>query len=335
MLIALVVLLISFSITFLLVPFVMRHAARKGFVGIDVNKISSEQKKEKREKVPELGGIAIAGGIVAAILFGVAANSFAMLEKIFDANLNVIYLLAALCVILMIELIGFVDDVLGIRHRWKFLLPFVVALPLMAVKISALHPFTIPFIFSISNPWIYELILIPIGVAAATNLTNTFAGFNGMESGMGLVIAFFLFAIGFIEGNYYVMILSASLAGALIAFLRYNWYPAKIFPDDVGTLLIGAAISTIVIIGGIEVAGVIMMLPYIADFLFFKIPNRLPSSGWWGTLKGRKLTHEGKPIHLCQWIMQKTGGISERNLVLLLIFVEVILGAIAFFVYYI
>lgn len=323
---ALAAFLISFLVTFLTTPFVIRHARKAGHVGRDIH-------KPGRPEVPELGGVAIAAGIIAAMLFAVAANSFGALRAMFDGGLEVVYLLAALCVVLMVELVGLVDDVLGLRQLYKFLLPFFIALPLMAVRVSELHAFAIPLLGIAVAPLLYELVLIPIGVAAATNLTNTFAGFNGIEAGMGAVIAFFLLVISALSGNAYSLLLSAMLLGALIAFLRYNWYPSKIFPDDVGTLLIGAMIATIAILGGIETAAVILMLPYIVDFIFFKLPNRMPSTGWWGTLKGGKLVHSGKPIHLAQWVMRRTDGIAERDLTLLFIAAEIVLGAVAIIIY--
>lgn len=323
---AIVVFLLSFTVTFLVTPIVGRLAKKAGHVGGTCN-------NPKLQPIPELGGIAIAAGIITAMLFAIAANSFSALHNLLGSDLNIIYLVAALSVVLMVELVGFVDDVLGLRHKYKLILPFLIALPLVAVRVSELHAFIIPYLGIVVAPLLYELVFIPIGVAAATNLTNTFAGFNGIEAGMGAVAGAFLLAISLISGNGYSVVLSAMLTGSLLAFLRYNWYPARIIPDDVGTLLIGAMISVIVILGGIEFAGVILLLPYIADFVFFKIPNRMPSTGWWGTLEKGKLVHHGKPIHLAQWVMKKTGGITERNLALLFIFAEIVLGIITVAVY--
>ena len=55
--------------------------------------------------------------------------------------------------------------------------------------------------------------------------------------------------------------------GALLATSYYNWYPAKILVGDVGILTIGAIIVSAVIIGNYEAAGVILMIPYMVDFL--------------------------------------------------------------------
>ena len=118
------------------------------------------------------------------------------------------------------------------------------------------------------------------------------------------------------------------MLGALLAFLYYNWYPAKVFMGDAGTLGIGAVIASSVIVGNYEMAGVIVILPYTFDF-FIKAVNGFPSSNWWGEYVKGKLLCRGKPIGLCQMIMKVTGGISEKGLVLALISIEAVFGILA------
>jgi len=128
------------------------------------------------------------------------------------------------------------------------------------------------------------------------------------------------------------LILVAAL-GALIAFLYYNWYPAKILIGDVGTLSIGAIIATAVIVGNFETAGAIIIIPYFLDFLI-KAANRFPSTGWWGEYNNGKLyCPRMRPVSLCQWVMKLSGGISERSLVLTLIGIEAVFGLIAIALY--
>jgi UDP-N-acetylglucosamine--dolichyl-phosphate N-acetylglucosaminephosphotransferase len=319
---------IAFVATLAITPIIIRSAKEAGIVGTDIH-------KKDRPLVSELGGVALSAGIIAALLFGIAAASFTTLQTVFEVRIDNSYLLAVLSVVLFIEIIGFLDDVLGLRQRNKFLLPFGAALPLSAVKIAALHPFSLPIIGVVTfiTPIVYEMVLIPLGIAASTNLTNVFAGYNGLEAGLGAVIAFFFLALGYAQGNQATMILSATLMGACLAFLRYNWYPAKIFPDDVGTLLIGAMIGSIAIVGGVELAGAILMLPYIIDFLFFKLPNNLPSKGWWSTITDKGLTHAGKPVHFGQFLVQKFPGISEQRLVLLILGGEFLIGVCVLLLY--
>jgi len=330
-----VICVIAFLVTVLGTPILIRATKSKGIVGKDVH-------KKDRPEVAELGGLAIAAGIVVAILFALGVNSFATLRLMFGIEqdaLIVTYLLAALSIILMIELVGFVDDILGVSQRIKLILPIAAALPLMALKIASLDPLVIPLIGALPlNPLIYILVLLPIGMTAATNLTNTFAGFNGMESAMGAIIASVLFVLGWHMNLFIVMILSAALLGALLAFLVFNWYPSKIFPDDVGTLLIGCMIAVIVIIGKIEFAGALLLLPHIIDFVFFKVPNRLPqevAQPWTSVLKeGDKLYPPKKSVTLAQALMRIFGGLSERNLVLMLMGIEVVLGLIVLGLYW-
>jgi UDP-N-acetylglucosamine--dolichyl-phosphate N-acetylglucosaminephosphotransferase len=87
--------------------------------------------------------------------------------------------------------------------------------------------------------------------------------------------------------------------------------------------------ASAVIIGNFELAGVIVMIPYAVEF-FIKAKNRFPSQGWEGIYKEDKLhcpEHGAKG--LAQLIMKLTGGVSERNLTLLLIGAEVVCGAAA------
>jgi len=325
--------LVAFLVTLLLTPIVIKAAKARGMIGKDVHK------KDKPE-VAELGGLAIATGIIIAILFAIGINSFATLSALFGVQQDgmIISLLAALSVILMIELVGFVDDIVGIRQHIKLLLPLAAALPLIALKVTAMETLAIPFIGALPIPsLVYLLILVPIGITAATNLTNTFAGFNGMEAGMGAVIAAILLVLGWHMGISIVMMLSAALLGSLAAFLIFNWYPSKIFPDDVGTLLIGCMIGVTVILGRIEVAGVIMLLPHIIDFVFFKIPNRLPqevSQPWTSVLKDGKLYPPKKSVTFAQWLMVKFNGLTEKNLTLLLMGIEIVLGIIVLGIYW-
>jgi UDP-N-acetylglucosamine--dolichyl-phosphate N-acetylglucosaminephosphotransferase len=150
-------------------------------------------------------------------------------------------------------------------------------------------------------------------------------GFNGIEAGMGIVGMAALTMIAFRQGETTALLILLSASGALMAFLRYNWYPAKIFIGDVGTLTIGAVIASSAIVGNFEAAGIIIMLPYIVDFVI-KSRNGFPSQGWWGINQDGKLYCPTRVKGLGQLIMKLTGGISERNLTLTLIGIEAICG---------
>ncbi len=121
-------------------------------------------------------------------------------------------------------------------------------------------------------------------------------------------------------------ILFIAMLAALLGFLPFNIYPAKVFPGDVGNLTIGAVLAAGVIIGNAETAGALLLLPYVADF-FIKLRNRLPSTDWWGIYKDGKLyAPEGKVHGLAQLIMRLRKGISEQRLTLTFIALEAIVA---------
>lgn len=91
--------------------------------------------------------------------------------------------------------------------------------------------------------------------------------------------------------------------GAMAAGMIFNWYPAKVFIGDVGTLSIGAVLAASVCIGNFETAGVLIIIPYFIDFTL-KALNRFPVKGWWGEYNNGKLyCPESGPVGLCQLIL--------------------------------
>lgn len=296
-------------------PLVIPRLKRAGIVGKDMN-------KPGQPEVAEMGGLVTAAGFSAGILLIVALKTF---TQQFNA-INLQYLLAALSTVLTAVLTGIFDDFVSLKQWVKTILPMFSALPLIAAKAGD-TTIVIPFVGQMNFGIIYSLVFVPIGVAIAANGVNMLAGFNGLEVGMGLVGMTSLTIIAFHLGETTALVILLSALGALLATLRYNWYPAKVFIGDAGTFSIGAIMASAVIIGNFEMAGVIIMIPYAIDF-FIKAKNRFPSHGWEGIYREGKLyCHEKGAKGLAQLIMKMTGGVSEKNLTLILMGVEVICGA--------
>ena len=182
------------------------------------------------------------------ILFGFIIGMF---SGIYMHDILAFKLVIVLVVILIVGIIGIADDLLALSSKEKFILLFLAGLPL----IWAAPP----------NVGILYLITIPIALSIGSNLTNMLAGLNGIESGLGIISMTSLTIACIILGKYDVTIISMSMLGALIAFLYYNKYPAKIFPGDTGTLIIGAAIVCIAFIGRVKLIAFIVLMPNIID----------------------------------------------------------------------
>lgn len=308
--------------TFLSTPVLIRLCARAGIVGRDVN-------KPGQPEIPEMGGLAIVAGFCAGILFALGMMSFLHLFP----QVNMLLLLAVIATVLILSLIGVVDDLLGMRQWVKALLPLLAAVPLMAVR-AGHSTVWIPFVGRV-NLWIYyPLVLVPLGVTGAANAVNMLAGFNGLEVGMGIVAVGSLSVIAWQTGQVTALLLLVCGLGALLGMLYFNWYPARIFIGDVGTLSIGAILASACIIGNFEVAGVIVIVPYAVDFLF-KAAHGFPSKGWWGELgdDGKLRCPTNGPVSLSQAVLKFTGGLRERSLVLVLIGIEALcgLGSVLFY----
>jgi UDP-N-acetylglucosamine--dolichyl-phosphate N-acetylglucosaminephosphotransferase len=308
--------LVSFIVTYVFTYMLIPRLKRFNLTGKDINKPDTPE-------VAEMGGIAIVAGFTAGVLIAVFMNTF------LGFSFNLVYILAALITIHSIAFIGIVDDLLDIPQWFKAFLPLVAAVPLIAVKAAGSTELAIPFLGTVNLGILYIFILIPIGIAVASNLTNMLAGFNGMESGMGMVIFAAMAIIALSVKSPEMLVLFIPMLGALAAFFLFNRYPAKVFPGDVGNLTIGAVLASGVIIGNIESAGAILMVPYVVDF-FLKLYNRFPSRNWWGVYKNGKLYPvENKVRGFAQLVMKKANGISEQNLSLFFIALEGVFAAIA------
>ena len=311
--------LISFVVTVVLTRLMIPRLVRAGITGKDENKSGTPE-------TAEMGGIAIVAGLSAGLLLAIFFNTFLHLQ------MNLVYVLAALLTILSIAFIGMVDDLLNMPQWLKAIAPLLAAVPLIAVNAAGSTAMTIPFIGLIDFGIIYVVLLVPLAIAVCSNLTNMLAGFNGMEAGMGAVMFLAISLVSLSIGAVEMSIFTISMLGALLAFLVFNFYPAKIFPGDVGTLTIGVVLASSVIIGNLESAGVILMIPYIADF-FVKAANRFPHTHQELSF-GKLLPKGGKVKGLVHVVMRQFGGITERNLVLFFMGVEAIFAMIVLALYY-
>lgn len=307
----------AFAVTYLLTPGLARKLAEAGISGKDMN-------KEGNPEVPEMGGLAITAGFVAGVLLGIGLISFEMTT----ATVGLKYILAALSTVLIMTLIGVIDDLIMVEQHVKAALPLLAALPLMAVK-AGTTVMTLPLLGEVNFGIFYVFVLIPIAITGASNAMNMLAGFNGLEAGLGMIMCLSIAIVSFITGSTSALIISTAMLGALIGFIRYNWYPAKTLIGDVGTLTIGAVVASSVLIGNIEKAGIILIIPFFLE-LVLKMRGRFKAQSWCD-VRGKKLVCQDRN-KIYGWgrlVMYLSKGIGERNLVLTILAVEALFGAAA------
>lgn len=161
--------------------------------------------------------------------------------------------LAWLWLVLGFGLIGFVDDyikvvkkqALGLRAREKltgqFLVGTVFFFMLRYLGVSTV--LTVPFTsWNLQLGWLYWPFVVFIGMAEA-NAVNLTDGIDGLVGTTFLVSAVAYLIIGLVRDIPSVALASAALIGGLLAFLHFNWHPAKVFMGDVGSLALGGALA--------------------------------------------------------------------------------------------
>jgi UDP-GlcNAc:undecaprenyl-phosphate GlcNAc-1-phosphate transferase len=217
----------SFVITFLSIPSIIEVAELKHLFD------EPDHRKKHKRVVPTIGGLAIFAGLIISTLLFADLKAFSELQ----------FVLAA---ILILFFLGIKDDIVVLTPYAKFVGQFFSAIIICWLGDIRIH--SLQGIFNIYElP--YELSII-FSVLTALVIINSFNLIDGIDCLAGTIgfIVTAAFAAWFYKAGYYQpLILSLSLMGALLAFLRYNITPAKIFMGDTGSLLIGTVVSVLAI----------------------------------------------------------------------------------------
>lgn len=245
-----IAILASGIITFILIPKIMEKMKIRGITGRDWN-------KKEEVHIPELGGIAFLIGFP----MGLSLAS-GVLQLFGDFNSTPI--LAAIGVAYISGMIGLIDDISHISSKMKGLVAAFAALPLLMVHYGDLV-IDFPFGFTIDLTdyfLIFWFVLAPLAVTGVANAMNMSAGYNGLETGQVAIVSLFLLIATMLSSDdIFAMMIFASIFGCSIALNAFNSYPAAIFVGNVGTYSMGGAIAAGVIIGGVELAGIIAIAP--------------------------------------------------------------------------
>lgn len=251
-------LLISFNLSILILPKWIKKCRQVGLLWEDMNKFKHPR------NVAASGGVIVVMAFIMGILSYIAIRTF-----LFNDGVESLQIFSLLSVILILGLIGLTDDLLGWEHgglsaKTRVLFSILASIPLVVIN-AGVHKIGLPFLGSVELGLIYPLFFIPLGVAGATTTYNLLAGFNGLESGQGIIILSFLSLISYLTGSAWLAMIGLCMVVSLIGFYFYNSYPAKVFPGDIMTYSIGALIAGMAILGNFEKIAVFVFLPYIIE----------------------------------------------------------------------
>ncbi len=218
---------LAFLITFFSIPVIIEVAKDKKLFD------EPDERKVHKAVIPTLGGLGIFAGFIVASLLGVPSS----VPPVFQ------YFVAAIMVIFFL---GIKDDILILSASKKFIGQLVAAAIIIkfgGIQINDMHGFlglhTIPHTASI--------LLTLFTIVVITNSFNLIDGVDGLAGSLGLLTSSIFGAYFLATSQLMYAVMAFSLVGSLIAFLIYNFSPAKIFMGDTGSLLIGILNSVFVI----------------------------------------------------------------------------------------
>ncbi|MEK7256099.1 MAG: MraY family glycosyltransferase [Bacteroidota bacterium] len=218
----------AFSLTYLLIPPVIRVALAKNLCDEPVARSSHSV------KTPRLGGVAIFAGVTFTIILWTPFHQY-------GGDLQFV-----LCAFLLIFLIGVKDDIDDVSPSKKLGVEVLAAMILFFkadVKISSLQG-----VMGIQeiNMWA-SLALTVFTIIVIINALNLIDGINGLSGSLTIVITGTLGIWFMLIRRYDLAIMAVAAAGATAAFLKYNFTPADIFMGDTGALLLGLICSILFI----------------------------------------------------------------------------------------
>jgi UDP-N-acetylmuramyl pentapeptide phosphotransferase/UDP-N-acetylglucosamine-1-phosphate transferase len=192
------------------------------------------ERKIHTTQITSLGGLAIFAGFILAVL---------LLSLLYSGTLEFQYFIAGAFIIFFV---GLIDDLIPISPLKKFLGQALVAALIIykeGLLINSMHGF-----LGVNElPQTAKIMLTFFTIILIINAFNLIDGIDGLAGTLGLMVALLL-------GSFFLKvqlipyaILSFSLAGSLIAFLIFNYQPARIFMGDSGSLLMGLVIAILII----------------------------------------------------------------------------------------
>ena len=231
---ALLSLLVPLAVTFFILPRFAHMATYIGLVDIP------NRRKLHRMPKPLVGGLAMSLGVAFGCLLFIPLN---FIKGYAGGGLRGYYAGSVLLVV-----IGFFDDFKEVHHRLKFFAQIIAAILIVLFSRVSLVTFGDLLSFGSIN---FPLLAIPmtiLGTVGVINALNMIDGVDGLAGGISLV-AFSAFAVlSYIDGHVVTLLLCLALCGAIIAFLWYNWNPAKLFMGDAGSLFLGFTASFVSIV---------------------------------------------------------------------------------------
>jgi UDP-GlcNAc:undecaprenyl-phosphate GlcNAc-1-phosphate transferase len=202
-------------------------------------------RKVHDKPVPRLGGFSIFV-IFNLVLIITSQIDFFFFPSDFLSEVNFLWLIIASSIMVGI---GVVDDLRRISPSIKFFFQIGAGL-IVALACAKIQVITLPF--GTIDLGIWSIPVTILWVVGITNAINLLDGLDGLAAGTSFIICVAMFGISLLNQNIGIALCSAVLAGSILGFLKYNFYPASIFLGDSGAYFLGFILSVLPLMGGLK-----------------------------------------------------------------------------------
>jgi UDP-GlcNAc:undecaprenyl-phosphate/decaprenyl-phosphate GlcNAc-1-phosphate transferase len=310
-------LLISLTTVFALTPLVLKLA-----VYMNWTDRPGEKRKIHKTATPNVGGLAIFAGFIVGLTY------FYFVQGLISIHYASFYEFPSLLIIAgaagMVAL-GFYDDLYRIGFRKKFLFQIIGAVIAFwgGIQITEIVNPVTGNLIDLGAMSLPVTVFIMLGVINAVNLLD---GLDGLAGGVVVIVLLTLSLTYVSLGNYALFPIVVVVAGSLIGFLRYNFYPASIFMGDTGSMFLGYIVACYAVVGiGSATTATSTLIPFIA----IGLPIMDTAMSMVRRLLSRKSMFHADSDHIHHRVISQL-RISSRGAVMVLYTASVVFGIIAF-----
>lgn len=325
--ILLISILISFISVWVILPIWIKKCKSLNMLWEDMNK------KNHPKNVAASGGIIVIFGFIIGLFSYLLLKSFITGRSSFETEI-----FALIGVVLLFCIIGLVDDLLGWKKgglsiKFRIFMSIFASIPLVILNQGV--PFvTLPFIGSVNLGLLFPLLVLPLAIGFVSTTFNFLAGFNGLEAGMGILMVGFLSFVAYFTGSFWLSIIGLCMVASLVAFLIFNWSPAKVFPGDILTYSVGALMVLMSVLGNFEKFLIVIYIPYFAE-VGLKLRGKLKKHSFGKVNDNGYLELPYEKVygltHFAIYVLSKfKKEVSEKDVVCFIFSIEILFILIAF-----
>lgn len=245
----LLIVLFSFLVSLFATPWVIQFAHFTKAVD------HPNDRKVHQRVMPRLGGLAI---FIAFIVGYMVFKVKGFIETDLESSFLDAYFISSFLILGA----GVFDDLFELPAKPKFVVQLIAAVIMVGYGDFVIDALYLPFLPTIELGWMGGLLTI-VWIIGITNAMNLMDGLDGLAAGLSSISFGTMSVLALIQGDIFVGVMCALLLGSTLGFLVHNFYPAKIFMGDTGSLFLGFSVAVFSLLGYKNAAFVSFIVPMV------------------------------------------------------------------------